>query len=130
MFDATLQTSSSHDHTYLRLGGAVNVLLSCYAVHVFFPFLHIIVHHAHIFHATLYMFSLHDCTSREHRSPPHLSCYNLRVFFAWLYITLTCILFAKSVHHTKIFQGYGTVFVSRNGDKIIAMPCGKWCPKF
>ena len=39
---------------------------------------------AYIFHATLYMYSLHDCTSRL-----HLSCYAAHVFFTWLHIPLT-----------------------------------------
>ena len=109
MFDATLQTSSSHDYAYLPVGGLLtsfctcshvrcyasdvfftwshnpsggggySVLLSCYSVHVFFTILYItltsfmlgctcllcmIVHHANTLHATLYMSSLHDRTSR------------------------------------------------------------------
>ena len=136
MFDATLQTSSSHDYAYLPVGGLLTSFCTCshvrcYASDVFFTWSHIpsgasdvfftwlhisltsfmlrctcllymIVHPANIFHATLYMSSLHDCTSayifhatlymyslHDCTSRLHLSCYAAHVFFTWLHIPLT-----------------------------------------
>jgi hypothetical protein len=65
-------------------GGAVNVLLSCYAVHVFFTCLYIPPTSFMLRCTCLLSISSHNCASRS-----HVSCYAVDVFFTWLYITRT-----------------------------------------
>ena len=76
----------------------VNDLLSCYPVPC--TCLLYILHPAQIFHATLYMSSLHVCTSRS-----DLSRYSVHVFFTW-YIplrsfTLLCTCLLYMIDHVR-----------------------------
>ena len=75
--------------------------------------LYMIVHHALIFHATLYMFSVQNVFITLKSVMPPFTC-------------LLCMI----SHHAKILQRYGTMFLNGKCDTIIAIPCDKWCPKF
>ena len=107
MFDATLQTSSLHDHTYLRVGGLLTSFCTCshvrcYTVHVFFTWshipsgggavnvlLHLLTCSMLRFRRLLYMIThtfgwggllTSFCTCS------HVRCYASDVFFTWSHI--------------------------------------------